>query len=72
VINGHKTSVGLEDDFWTALKEIASDQGLSMNQLVSSIEDQQRQGINISSAIRLYVLEHYRRLAENAPVKGNW
>jgi hypothetical protein len=36
---------------------------MSVSQLVSAIENQQRQGINISSAIRLYVLDHYRRLA---------
>ena len=64
VINGHKTYVGLEDEFWIALRKLASDKALTVSQLVSAIENQQSPDINISSAIRLYVLDYYRRLAE--------
>ena len=50
----HKTSVSLEDDFWTALREIAQGRGETFSQLVGSI-DANRQTANLSSAIRMYV-----------------
>jgi len=54
----HKTSVSLEDDFWTALREIAKGRGETFSQLVGSI-DANRQTANLSSAIRMYVLWYY-------------
>lgn len=59
VIAGHKTSVSLEDAFWKALKEIAHDQRFTLCDLVASIDSNRREG-NLSSAIRLFVLGHYR------------
>jgi predicted DNA-binding ribbon-helix-helix protein len=59
VIAGHKTSVSLEDAFWKALKEIAGARELTLSDLVASIDTDRRQG-NLSSAIRLFVLGHYR------------
>jgi predicted DNA-binding ribbon-helix-helix protein len=59
VIAGHKTSVSLEDAFWRGLKEIASSRNMTLSDLVASIDDGRRQG-NLSSAIRLFVLDHYR------------
>jgi predicted DNA-binding ribbon-helix-helix protein len=59
VIAGHKTSVSLEDAFWTALKEIAGGRDLTLSDLVASIDTDRRQG-NLSSAIRLFVLDYYR------------
>jgi predicted DNA-binding ribbon-helix-helix protein len=59
VIAGHKTSVSLEGAFWTALKEIAAGQQQTLSDLVEAIDAQRRQG-NLSSAIRLFVLDHYR------------
>ena len=63
VIGGHKTSISLEDAFWDALREIATQQGVTMSALVSTI-DSDRQHNNLSSAIRLFVLDHYRALAD--------
>ena len=60
---GRKTSVALEDAFWNGLKEIAEQRHESLAHLVSSI-DAERQHANLSSAIRLYVLEFYRDQAE--------
>ena len=54
VISGHRTSVSLENAFWYALKEIATRNGQTVNQLVSEI-DYGRTG-NLSSAIRVNVL----------------
>ncbi|HAE04086.1 MAG TPA: aryl-sulfate sulfotransferase [Rhodospirillaceae bacterium] len=54
VISGHRTSISLENVFWESLRDIASANGQSVNQLVTEI-DRQRTG-NLSSAIRTYVL----------------
>lgn len=62
VIAGHKTSVSLEDAFWKGLKEIAGARDTTLSDLVAAI-DGGRNGGNLSSAIRLYVLEHYRAAA---------
>ena len=59
VIAGHKTSVSLEDAFWKGLKEIADDREVTLSDLVSSIDTDRQHG-NLSSAIRLFVLDHYR------------
>ncbi|MGE4373972.1 MAG: ribbon-helix-helix domain-containing protein [Xanthobacter sp.] len=65
VIAGHKTSVSLEDAFWEALKEIAAGRRLTLSDLVASIDAARSQG-NLSSAIRLFVLDHYRSVAQSA------
>ena len=59
VIDGHKTSVSLEDAFWDDLKEIAHDQGASLLALVAKINETRKHS-NLSSAIRLFVLDHIR------------
>ena len=67
VIAGHKTSVSLEDAFWEGLREIATDRGQTLGQLVASI-DEDRQRANLSSAIRLFVLGVYQdQLAPHQP-----
>ncbi|MCC6776060.1 MAG: ribbon-helix-helix domain-containing protein [Hyphomicrobiales bacterium] len=65
VIGGHKTSVSLEDAFWTGLKEIALGRNMTLSELVATIDTERQHG-NLSSAIRLFVLDYYRtRLAES-------
>jgi predicted DNA-binding ribbon-helix-helix protein len=59
VIAGHKTSVSLEDAFWKGLKDIADDRDVTLSDLVSSIDTDRQHG-NLSSAIRLFVLDHFR------------
>jgi predicted DNA-binding ribbon-helix-helix protein len=56
---GHKTSVSLEDAFWEGLKEIARGRNITLSELVAAIDSGRRQG-NLSSAIRLFVLDFYR------------
>ena len=63
VIGGHKTSVSLEDEFWTSLKEIAASRESTCADLVADI-DKQRQAANLSSAIRLFVLQCYQERAK--------
>lgn len=59
VIANHKTSVSLEDAFWKGLKDIANDREMTLSDLVASIDTERVHG-NLSSAIRLFVLDHYR------------
>jgi predicted DNA-binding ribbon-helix-helix protein len=60
VIAGHKTSVSLEDAFWRGLKQIASGCDRTLSEMVAAIDSERAHG-NLSSAIRLFVLDHYRR-----------
>jgi predicted DNA-binding ribbon-helix-helix protein len=55
VVDRHKTSVSLEDDFWKALRDIAHGRGETISHLIASIDDN-RNFANLSSAIRLFVL----------------
>ena len=59
VIDGHKTSISLEDAFWNCLKEIAKGRRQSLSHLVANI-DSERKFANLSSAIRLFVLGYYQ------------
>ena len=62
IIGGQKTSVSLESAFWQAFKDIAALRNMTLSDLVMSI-DAERKG-NLSSAIRLFVLEYYRNQIE--------
>ena len=65
VIAGHKTSVSLEEPFWSALKEIARTRRATLSELVHFIDDSKdRKVSNLSSAIRLFVLDYYRQEAQ--------
>ncbi|MEJ2623907.1 MAG: ribbon-helix-helix domain-containing protein [Pseudolabrys sp.] len=66
VIAGHKTSVSLEDAFWKCLKEIAGTRDMTLSDLVATIDTDRHQG-NLSSAIRLFVLDHYRGQSADEP-----
>lgn len=59
VIAGHKTSVSLEDAFWKGLKDIAAARDTTLSDLVAAIDSTRRRG-NLSSAIRLFVLDHFQ------------
>jgi predicted DNA-binding ribbon-helix-helix protein len=72
-IAGHRTSVSLEEAFWRELKTLARRRGLSVGALVAAI-DAERKSANLSSAIRVFVLEELAgRHGEKArlPVSGN-
>jgi predicted DNA-binding ribbon-helix-helix protein len=63
VVCGQKTSVSLEEPFWTSMKDIAAQRGTVLSDLVSEIENNRQQG-NLSSAIRLFVLGHLKARAD--------
>ena len=59
LIGGHKTSVSLEEPFWTDLKQIAHAEHVTLSALVTQIDDTREQS-NLSSAIRVFVLRQSR------------
>jgi predicted DNA-binding ribbon-helix-helix protein len=59
MIDGHKTSISLEDQFWQALREIAKERGSTLQDLVANIGADRRKG-NLSSAIRVFILGYYQ------------
>lgn len=63
-IAGHSTSLSLEGVFWDALKEVAAGRGLSINALIEEID--RGRGTNLSSAVRIYLLKHFRAAAAGA------
>jgi predicted DNA-binding ribbon-helix-helix protein len=59
VIGSHNTSISLEDSFWTSLQRIARERATTVSQLIAAL-DATRNGGNLSSAVRVFVLDHYR------------
>jgi predicted DNA-binding ribbon-helix-helix protein len=59
VLRGHKTSVSVEDAFWNSVKAIAASGQMSVSELLTAIDSERHHG-NLSSAIRLFVLNFYR------------
>ena len=70
VIDGHKTSVSLEDIFWCDLKTIAHARQVTLSELIANI-DQSRNQSNLSSAIRLFVLDYFRALGTKEDQAGH-
>jgi predicted DNA-binding ribbon-helix-helix protein len=59
-LHGHQTSLSVEDAFWNALRQIASEQGIGVYSLIARIEQHHPQE-NLSSAVRVFVLKHYQQ-----------
>ena len=64
-IHGHQTSISLEDEFWQELAAIAQTRKLSLNALVTEV-DKTRNGANLSSTLRVYVLKQTKRKISRA------
>jgi len=64
-IAGHRTSITLEQAFWVALKAIAADEGVSVAALIGRI-DAARGKSGLSSAVRVWILQHYRDAARRS------
>lgn len=62
-LHGHRTSVSLEPEFWDAFRSIAAERGMPLNQLAAGIDDARQGDIGLATAIRLFVLDHYRTAA---------
>ncbi len=59
VIAGRRKIISLEEAFWGALKEIAAHRAMGLLALIATINSKRSRG-NLSSAIRLFVLNFYR------------
>ena len=59
IVGEHKTSVSLEEPFWSAIREIAHAEGTTVSKLIANI-DKTREQNNLSSAIRVFVLNYVR------------
>ena len=62
-LRGHRTSVTLEPAFWQAFRAIAAEKGMAINFLAAQIDASRDPETGLASAIRVYVLEHYRKAA---------
>ena len=65
-LRGHRTSVSLENEFWEAFRQIARKQGKPINLLASEIDESRTADTGLASAIRLFVLAHYRTKADGS------
>ena len=59
-LRGHRTSVSLEDEFWRAFRDIAAEKDMPINVLAAEIDAERDLQAGLATAIRLYVLAHYR------------
>jgi predicted DNA-binding ribbon-helix-helix protein len=71
VIKGRRTTIGIEEAFWRSLKQIARERRVTLTLLISTIEAE-RNTANLASALRLFVLDHYREVARQATQGPNW
>ncbi|MCM2561339.1 ribbon-helix-helix domain-containing protein [Lutimaribacter sp. EGI FJ00015] len=65
-LQGHRTSVSLEEPFWQAFRDIAREKGKPVNTLAAEIDAARTPGTGLGTAIRLYVLAHYQAKADRA------
>ena len=68
ILAGHKTSVSLEDAFWEGLKDIAKAKRKTLSELVGGIDTNRKHG-DLSSALRLFVLDHYKAAIARSSVE---
>ena len=56
-LQGHRTSVSLEDEFWAAFRQIAEETGRPINALAAEIDAERDVDVGLASAIRLFILK---------------
>jgi predicted DNA-binding ribbon-helix-helix protein len=59
-LRGHRTSVSLETEFWDAFRDIATEKGIAVNALAANIDEARGTDTGLASAIRVFVLNHYK------------
>jgi predicted DNA-binding ribbon-helix-helix protein len=64
-LHGHRTSVSLEDPFWTAFRDIAGETGKPINVLAAEIDELRGVESGLASAIRVYILNYYQTKAQD-------
>lgn len=66
-LHGHRTSVSLEEAFWHAFRAIAAERGQTINALAAEIDAGRKGDAGLASAIRVFVLDHFRKPSTPAP-----
>ena len=69
-LRGHRTSVSLEEPFWTAFRDIAAARSQPLNDLAAEIDAGRTGDDGLASAIRVFILNHYRAAAASAPARS--
>lgn len=69
-LNGHRTSVSLEDEFWLSFREIADARNVPINALAAEIDAARGMDMGLASAIRLHILLYYRAKPSKRPTAG--
>ena len=67
-LQGHRTRVTLEAEFWQAFRTIAEEKGIALNALAAEVDAGRAPETGLASAIRVYVLRHYRAQARPAQI----
>ena len=67
-LQGHRTSVTLEAEFWQAFRTIAEEKGIALNALAAEVDAGRAPETGLASAIRVYVLRHDRAQARPGPI----
>ncbi|MCC6984306.1 MAG: ribbon-helix-helix domain-containing protein [Bauldia sp.] len=62
-IAGHRTSLSLEQPFWEALQDIAAEKERPVAALIREVDKVRDPALNLSAALRVFVLDHYRKAA---------
>ncbi|MCI5544761.1 MAG: ribbon-helix-helix domain-containing protein [Azospirillum sp.] len=57
----HQTSISVEPEFYAALENIAQEQNLSINALITQIDSLRNESYNLSSAVRVYILNYFQK-----------
>ncbi len=63
-LSGHQTSISLESEFISALRKIAQEDKKSMAEIIIEIDENRLSGVNLSSAIRVWILNKYTTSAK--------
>ena len=69
-LRGHRTSVSLEDAFWRAFRDIASEKAMPINALAAEIDEAREMDVGLASAIRVFVLAYYHDAVKSRPTTG--
>ncbi|MFB2550795.1 ribbon-helix-helix domain-containing protein [Ensifer soli] len=70
-LHGHRTSISLEEAFWSELRRLAAERAMPLARLIAEVDDKRAAGANLSSALRLHVLDALRGEAGRKPDIGH-
>ncbi len=69
-LNGHRTSVSLEAEFWASFRRIAAEKSMPINALSAQIDADRGVELGLASALRVLALQHLQARLQDAPPSG--